>query len=98
MLDHLVGGERPAELPSYPGILERGVEQGLHDADGFRAERRHGAVDRLFDGCERVAAVAKQGVGAEMNVLQFKMAAAAAAEPVEILQRNARRIRLHKEP
>ena len=47
--DHLVGGQRPAELLSYFCVFERLVEQGLHDADGLGTKRCHRAVDDAFD-------------------------------------------------
>ena len=66
--DHLVGGQRPAELLADFGVFQRLVEQGLHDADGLRAERGHRAVDHGFDRGQRVAAVAEQGVGGKLHI------------------------------
>ena len=58
--DHLVGGQRPAELLSDLGVFERHVEHDLHDADGLGAKRGQRAVDHAFDLRQRVAAVAEQ--------------------------------------
>ena len=79
--DHLVGGQRPAELLSHFGIFQRGVEQGLHDADRLGAERGQRAVDHGFDLRQRIAAVAEQGVRRKLDVREIEVAGAAAAEP-----------------
>ena len=81
MTDHLVGGQRPAELLADFGIVERHVEHDLHDADSFGAERGQRAVDHAFDFRQRVAAVAEQRVGGKVNAGQIEVAGAAAAEP-----------------
>ena len=65
--DHLIGGQRPAELLAHFGIFKRPVEHGLHDADGFRAQCCQRAVDDRFYFRKRIAAVSKQGVGGKAN-------------------------------
>ena len=91
MADHLVGRQRPAELLSDFCVFERGVEQRLHDADGFRAERRHRAIDHGFDGRERIAAVAEQRIGGKLDIFEIEIAGAAAAEARIVAKREARR-------
>ena len=84
MPDHLVGGQRPSELFSDLGVFERLVEQRLHDADGLRPKRGHGAIDHGFDRGQRVAAIAEQGVGRKLHIPEFEIAGPAAAKPRKI--------------
>ena len=73
------------------------VEQGLHDADGLRAERGHRAVDHGFDRGQRVAAVAEQGVRGKLHIPEIEVAGPAAAKPREIARGEAARALRHQE-
>ena len=95
--DHLIGRQRLSELLSDFCVFERLIQQRLHDADGFGAERRHRAVDHRLDRRQRIRAVAEQGIGSEVHIPEIEVAGPAAAEPREIALDETGRIRRHQE-
>jgi hypothetical protein len=84
--DHLVGGQRPAELLAHLGVFQRLLEQGLHDADGLGTKGCKRMVHHALDLRQAIAAVAEQGVGGDANIREVEVAGAAAAEPRKIAQ------------
>ncbi len=95
--DHLVGGQRPAELLAHFGVFQRHVEHDLHDADRLGAEGRQRAIDHGLDLRQCIAVVAEQGVGGKADIGEIEVAGPAAAEPRVIAQGEAGRAGGNKE-
>ena len=66
--------DRLAELLAVLGVGDRGVQRALRDADGLRADRRAGVVQRRQRGLEAGARLADDPVARDAAVLEVQLA------------------------
>ena len=78
MLQGLELADRLAELLARLEVVERGLVDGDHDADGLRAQRRVGDIERPFDDRHTFALGADQSVLGHLDVVELDLCGASA--------------------
>ena len=98
MLQHLERPERSAELLARPAVFEGRRIQFRHRADGFRAQRRDGAVAARLQYSDTLTFRSQQLAGRHLHVHQRHFGGASAVDRPEALQVKIGRMAVdHKE-